>query len=73
MSRKDKRSPRYVSVPKAADCLGCSARQVYALLSEGALDAINISIRGEPMAQSFRVSVESIEKFKNDRKVKSDE
>jgi excisionase family DNA binding protein len=73
MPRKGNRVRKYVSVPEAADCLGCTTRHIYALLGEGHLRGINISVSGASVAQSLRISVESLELFKSGRKVNADE
>lgn len=67
----EKTQKRCVTVQEVAFDLGVSDRHVYDMISEGLLEAYDISISGRkpPVPQSIRVSVVSVREFKKNRRI----
>lgn len=63
---------KYLTPQQTAIELGVSDQHVYSLIKAGHLRAFNISVSGRVVAQSLRVSVESIARFMKQREVDPD-
>lgn len=62
---------KFLTVQNAALELGVSDRHIYNLIEAGKLEAYDISVSGRAVPQSLRVSVSSLESFRESRRLKA--